>query len=104
MNFKHAKIIVVNFLIKISFFARTIAWRERGTDTRPVGLTQEAQHRLHREYRSTKVAGYKLRDGELSVRDAWLGCKTRGLRKRVFRTRVEFVGLPTSVQRTRAGR
>ncbi len=39
-----------------------------GADRRQgqVGLTQEAQHRLHREYQSTKVASCKLPDGALS--------------------------------------
>ena len=50
-------------------------------DVAQVGLTQEAQHRLHRDYRSIKVAGRKLPGGALSVRDAWVGFKTRGPRK-----------------------
>ena len=53
--------------------------------------TSEAQRRLHREYRSTKVAGCNLPDGALAVRDAWTRCKTRRLLKRVFWTRVEAV-------------
>ena len=32
------------------------------------------------------------------MRDTWVGCKTRRLRKRVFRTRVESICLPASVQ------
>ncbi len=35
--------------------------------------------------------------------NAWVGCKTRRLRKRVFRTRVESVGLPASAHPTWTG-
>jgi hypothetical protein len=66
--------------------------RQCGLVRSPVGLTQEAQHRLQREYRSTKVARRKLPDGALSVRDAWVGCKTRRLRNRVFRTMMNLSG------------
>ncbi len=53
---------------------------------------QEAQHRKHREYRSTKVVSCNLPDGALSVRDAWVGCKTRWLRKRFFGRGLNLLG------------
>jgi hypothetical protein len=55
-------------------------------------LTQKSQHRLHREYRSTKVAGCNLPDGALSVRDAWVGCKTRGFASVSFGRGLNLLG------------
>lgn len=64
----------------------------------PVGLTQEAQYRSRWKYWSTTVAGCNLPNGAISVRDAWVRRKVRGVRNRVFQARVESFELPASAQ------
>jgi hypothetical protein len=53
--------------------AQVREWHNNGLQARLVGPTQKTQRRKHQEYRNTKVAGCKLPDGALSVRDAWAG-------------------------------
>lgn len=52
--------------------AQVREWHNNGLQARLVGPTQKTQRRKHQEYRNTKVAGCKLPDEALSVREVWL--------------------------------